>query len=76
MKGIKRYQLPVIKQINLNFVMYSTGNVISVYNNLAWCLIYKNIKLLCYASDTNIAICQLYFTFKGFFCFFFFFCLF
>ena len=36
--------------------MYSTGNIINIYNNFVWSAIYKNIKLLCCIPETNITL--------------------
>ena len=33
-KGIKRYQLPSIKQVSCKDVMYSTGNTANISSNL------------------------------------------
>lgn len=65
MKGIKRYRLPVTKQMGHRDVMYNTGTtvnniVIALYGN-SWLLSYQgdhfvmyiNIKSLCCTSETN-----------------------
>ena len=53
-KRIKRYQLLGINSIRYNDVMFNTGNIVNIFNNSIWSIIYKNIKLLCYKSETNI----------------------
>ena len=40
-------------------VMYSMGNIVNIYNNFVWSIIYQNIKLLCFTPETNI-VSQLY----------------
>ena len=55
MKRIKRYQLLGINSISYNDVMFNMGNIVNIFNNSIWSIIYKNIKLLCYKSETNIA---------------------
>lgn len=34
--------------------MFNMGNIVNIFNNSIWSIIYKIIKLLCYKSETNI----------------------
>ena len=34
--------------------MDSTGNIVILYNNFVWSIMYKIIKLLCCTLETNI----------------------
>ena len=53
-KRIKRYHLLGMNSICYNDVTFNMGSIVNIFNNSIWSLIYKNIKLLCYKSETNI----------------------
>ena len=64
MKGIKRYALPVIKQINHEDRKYSIGKIVNIVitlNSDRWqlgllwksLLRYINVELLCCTPETN-----------------------